>query len=78
MGGLALVIMAIKLFGWSGVVMAWREILQVFQGLTIKVMVTTMNVVIDIFLREGIEEQDFGFVIIKFLIITTIQELNSP
>ncbi len=77
-GGLALVITGIRLFGGSGIIMAVEEILEVFQGLVIKVTVTTTNVVIDMFLRKGIEEQDLGFIIVKFLFITTIQELNHP
>ncbi len=76
-GGLALVVTTIRLFGWSGIVMALEEILEVFQGLRIKVTVTIMNVIIDKFHGEGINEQHFGFFIIKFLFIATIQEFNS-
>ncbi len=73
-----MVITTIRLFGWSGIVVALEEILAVSHCLRIKVTVTTMNVVVDVFLGEEIEEQDFGFVIVKFLFTTIIKKFNMP
>ncbi len=54
--------------------MALEEILKIFQGLGIKVMVTMMNVVIGIFGVEGMKKQNLCFFIVKFLFTTTIHE----
>ena len=67
MRGLTLVVMMVN-WHCSGL----GKNLEVFHGLRIKVLVTMMKVIIDMFLGEGIEEQNLGFFIIKFLFITTI------
>ncbi len=77
MQGLAAIISLIGLFGSIDIVVLLEIFFEVFQGLGIKVMITMIYLIIYVFLREGKEEQDLGFCIVKFLFITTIQELNS-
>ncbi len=57
--------------------MTLKEILEIFKSLIIKVALTMMDIILDVFFRKGIKKDDLGFGIVKFLFITTVQEFNS-
>ncbi len=50
--GLASVVIRVIFLGWIGIIMALEEIFEVFQGLGIKIMITMVNIIIDMLLRE--------------------------
>ena len=62
--------------GWVGIIVTLKEILEIFDRIIVKVLLAVMNILINVFFGERVEENYFCFFIIKFLFVTTIQQLD--
>ncbi len=72
--GLASVILmiggSIISWGWGSVIVTLKEIFQVLDSVIVKIALTVVSIILDVFFEERIEENDFCFIIIKFFFLT--------
>ncbi len=74
--GLAPIVLTLGSRGWAGIIVTLKEILEIFNRIIVKVSLAVMNILINVFFGEQVEENDFCFRIIKFLLVTMIQQFN--
>ncbi len=60
----------------SGIIVALKKVLEVLKRLGIKVALTMMQIVLDVIRGKSIEKNDLGFVVVKFFLVTMIQQFN--
>ncbi len=70
-------IFLIILPGWFSIIVALEGILEILKGIVVKVALTMVHKILDVFLWERIEKDDFGFLIVHWFFITVIQEFDG-
>ncbi len=63
-------------WGFSSIIVTLKEIFQVLDSVIVKIVLTVVNMILDVLFGERIEENDFCFSIIKFFFVTMVQKLD--
>ncbi len=69
-------IFAIVFLGPVSIIMALDKILEILKGILVKVVLTMVDIALDVFVGERIKN-DLGFFIVKCLFIIVIQKFDS-